>query len=496
MESITFPAFRRRTGGSPPACFLAFLPVLLLVGVAGVSGEGAVHGTLTLRMDHEGTGTARVVLDIGPTRWVALGSAAFLLRDEVAAPAGYLEETMSLRSPLEEGWGAVAVAAGPLVVGAQEERGVYQRFRDPTAGGVTWSALTTADRFAATTALEEPRTTGVSAVATAPGPWPVTAGAWYLETLNARVTRGAHLRVPLGAGLSLGLTHGASSVDPEGLRDFHDAPWYFTIPPVRSPTVSRQGAFLQLDRRLLRVLMDGWVMEGPFVPQRGAGSFSMTAGLPAFRIHSRVAGAQTGFRTVDLRLPAHSFLAMTMVSWRVSPRTAAISGSLRWGMVGRWSDNLPAPPLQEVEGTSRRDARGTVPWYAAVRLRWRESHEAPHRYDGEASAAVSIALSSHSRGRLTPGVSVGLNSWQEHRLGGSVTLQVPVRRGSARMVAFDLSSRWDGVFSEPENSRWSVRGSLTVPVAHSMRIDMRWRCDGDDQDPWSGSITVTRAIPR
>ncbi len=464
------------------ATILAFFLAIAVMATPVAADDGdaeddtlvSLSASATIRSDHEGNGVARLLFHLGRTRWVLLGFGELVLREDAAAPAGYLQQHVSMRSPFHDARIIAGVDAGPLTLGPIAGKGVFHRFRDPTAGGLTWSALTEADRFSLATGLDEPRTQGVF-ISADPSTmrgyplWMPRIAWWYTVQQERLETSGflVHLPVPgLPDAGTIGLIAGTASVDPQRLPDFEAEPWLFVVPPVRSQTLHRQALFWQLQRRSLRLLVEGWRQSAPYRPVSHAGIAAAVLGPPQARVTVRLSGSDAGFLTHEQRRPANPFQGAAMLSHRSRGPRLLREGQVSWTRTTQW----------ETEVRGRLQYRGEVAPGVAVKLNYREALAGEGR----------LFLSSGQVPGGQIGVTVSGDAEALQRLGVDLGGQFPLSNRYRRSVAVDLAGRW----SLSGDDLWHLRGSVAVPLGRAGRVELRCRYDPEDRQQWSGTGTM------
>ena len=303
--------------------------VALFIAPAG-SAQVPVDTETLHRLDETGTIAQRVVLQLGPTRWLWIAAARPLLYEERPIAGAYAEQRLVPRSPLEDLRHWFGCAAGPVVIGPMEPTGLHRRAFDPTAGGSGWSAFTETDGVRLESALDGTRWTGVFLGG------PIALGrrtvirpgtAWYtdapvdvddepIEVLLATVPitvsdrmqrRSVHIAAAYGRA-----RHPVSDTDD----------WLFRTPPVRSGGVDLLGVVAGMGSRALtgtsvlgngeanpeenargapperrtmssRVSVEAWAQRSGYRPVRRAGQLLFVTGTPALNVSFRALAART-----------------------------------------------------------------------------------------------------------------------------------------------------------------------------------------------------------
>lgn len=466
-----------------------YLILLLIFLSHPISGNELIRdelaqlsGSATVRTDLEGLLISRVALTVGPARFLMLREGTLLLRDVTLAPQGYERIRVRVGASGETGWLALGFAAGPLIIGPMREEGVFQRFRDPTAGGVRWTALEERDRFTLDTRLQRPLRQGavvssgpVSRLAGAP-----VATAWLTSDAEERDVVGFHV------GHSFYFPHGHvhaallsaySRVVPRDDQFIRD-PWVFPAPPMRGDQLYHYGLILSVHRVFSHLTVEGWRQHTPYQPPRYAGTVAVRLGEPSLEIASRVSAAQIGFRTVTHRPPAHSFFAGTRISHRRRSETMEYDAILDISQYSRWHAGLPAPGAWHGVAQVGTVVRHSLRPGSTIRVDWRQHQNVRT----EARFFIGTGAPLRIAGRATvhdTGVS---------HVAGTVNMNVPMSLGTIRT---ELS----GTSYLEDRRLWVVSSTVTIPFTQSGSVSIVAKYDPRETNRWEGTITGTIILP-
>ncbi|SIP87992.1 hypothetical protein SAMN05920897_10194 [Alkalispirochaeta americana] len=495
-------------------CRLAiFLFLASLTGPGGHAREQQQSvprsGEVRLRLDQEGLIQGRFDWTWGPVRWFGLGSSEIMLQQEEAAPAGYQQKSVSLRSPLEDLSWTMGVQAGPLLLGPIRGRGIYHRFLDPTAGGVRWGALSEDSRFVP--ALHEGAQDRLgAALSFGGGAVPLGLDIWYLAREDRYQTEGLRGWFDLWPGGSagrVGVLLSRVTLDEQRLRPLVEEGWLFPSPPLREPQGERQAITWELDRRRRpgddglwarslgpRALIEMWRYQGGgTVVPRLAGTASASAGPPVLRWSGRVSAAERGFRTVEGGRPRYSRFSSLEAAHRSIHRATILEGHVRWAETRGWQEEQPGPQRQELDGlvSAGRLRLAGAPFLDRVALagtvRQYPREEIATLYRGEAR----LHLRSPGGG-VRFRVSGGGDSRDQRSLAGVFSLLAPL---GARRRSLSVSAagrvQWD---SREGPAHWYGSLDAGVPLGKGWRFIPRVRVDQDvrrdDPRELTGSITL------
>ncbi len=445
-----------------------------------------------LQSDTDGEAAQRLLLDVGPSRWLWIVGSTLVVRETSPAPAGYTRHDVALRSPFTDTRHRLGVSLGPITVGSVTPRGVFRRILDPAAGGVRWRALSERDEVRLDAALDGGRWSGGGFVA--PGSWPIRPAYVYLrETRSAE--EGEAVMVHSGS-LSVG-----REVSPIGSLSFaaydarvaagEDDSWLFEAPPLRQRRLRAAGLIVRRNGRVGEAWWapsftgEVWAQRGgDYRPLRRFAQARVRFGAASLRVEGRVLRSDVGFYGADGTAPGRARMAGVTISGRFDvARTARARWSSELTRRTSWEDLRVGPA--EYRGTAvtsvefpRRFLRSAA---LTVRRRW------PAEGVGDADAETDVVT--RIRFQAGPfsfsgrsGVSTdGRRSaraelaWSRRRANGPGRLRAACAVGSVRD---DANDSWDteasGRLSLPLGRRWRGELSTSMNPAEITAGDAPW----------------------
>jgi len=449
-----------------------------------------IDGTISLRTDFEGVVISRMSLLVGPAHFLLLRERALFLRQVVLAPGGYEQIRVQVGASGENGWLAPGVAAGPVIIGPMREHGIFQRFRDPTAGGAGWSALREDDRFTLDTRFQTPLRQGGQISLNSSR---ILAGSrrqgWLVPRVSAWLTYDREEREVAGfyVGNSFSFTRG--SVDIAFLSAYSQValpeerfirdPWVFLVPPIRSQRLYHQGLVFSFSNAIAHLIAEGWRQHSLYQPPRYAGTIALRGGTPLLEISTRVSAAQIGYMTVNHRPTARSLFAGGRLTHRRDTERGNHEMFLEFTHHTRWQTGLPAPGEWHVVTQIGHVGHHPLQPGGNVRVNWRQERE-PY-------ADVRITMGTGSPFR------VSLRSLFQERglslVGGTVQVNIRSSLGGIRKEVSASTILDEGVSP-------LVSGAVILPLRESGSITIAAQRDERNRQKWSGTITGTVNVPR
>ncbi|MCG8480188.1 MAG: hypothetical protein MI724_13915 [Spirochaetales bacterium] len=468
---------------------------VLSAQTVGVSGESRVDlgARYLLQGNTEGEATQRLLLDVGPSRWLWIVGSTLVVRETDPAPAGYTRHDVSLRSPFTDTRHRLGISAGPATVGSVTPQGVFLRLLDPAGGGVRWAALSERDGVRLDVAPDGGRWTGGGFVS--PGHWPIRPAYVYLR--EARSTEDGEAVTIHSGALSLGRE--ASPIGSFAFAAYEaratprgDDSWLFEAPPLRLRRLRAAGVTVRRNGRagdawwLPSITGEAWVQRGgDHRPVRRFAQARLRFGAAGLRIEGRALQSDVGFYGADGTPPGLARMVGATVSGRFDVATT---------MRIRWSSELVRRTLWDELRVGPSEYRGAVSAgverprrllrSAALTLRREWPAGRGDDIDSETDAVVRARLTSGGfsisgrGGASTEGrrSARGDVTWSRRRVDGAGRLEVACALGSVRDGANDSwETEASGRLSIPFGRRW--RGELTVSVnpVEVAAGDFSWR---------------------
>jgi hypothetical protein len=492
---------------------LAILPAVLSAPPAGATEPPAgVSGEFLLAGDEAGDVAQRLTLDIGSTRWLFRSTASIVAREEVPVAGGYTSRRLEPRSPFTDAEHTAGCEAGPLVIGPLALHGLYRRALDPSAGGLTWTALGQDPRVRLDRGLDGTRWSGVAvrvptpvgdrgrSLLARPGILWMTDEKTTIQLATLPIGWTLREGVLRGSGVDLGAAAGRSRIVPR-----EEESWIFETPPFLGDRLAVLGASLGgriavagVGRFAAAIAGEAWQQRCGYRPARWSAQGWFSAGVPGLTLDGRFSRTDPGYRHLDGG--AASAAAFTGLGAGGRYRSVPFVWSAAWERRQGWDDGMPGAAVEEMRGSlgvARR--RGVL-----RRLDFRGESE--RRDDasggGDAEGDVVDTRAGYAAPVVTARVRLQAGWWWLAAEGGE---GVDTRN-------LDLFRAWGGETWRVETGArgalgrrgrtasvtvgWRVkperlRASLSVPIGHRVRIEGVGQAEAYTDEPiWTGSVRL------
>lgn len=358
----------------PPLTRVLLVAALLLPAIVQASAtEEPLFLSIDTRVqsDTEGEVGARVDARIGASRWVLLGGGVWDPFEERLAPGGYIERRYAPDELLSESWSAIGAAAGPVVFGPLDARGLYARAVDPTGGGWSWGALSDRDRFSLDASLEPPSRRGLSLAHSAEVG--VGGGAWAIEDRHGTLWRGASLSAAgaraLPGKLSLLLGETILPDAPRTEEAIAEDGWLYEVPPLRTDRYLRAGASWRVEtngrapdgaRPALSLLNEFWLQREGRAPIPWVYSGAMRLDFGAWKVAARAVAVEAGYLDAWGARVDRSRLLAAGAEGRLGATADRRTWRVAWEHAAGWDEGAPGGARQELSARVSRRSRGRI----------------------------------------------------------------------------------------------------------------------------------------
>jgi hypothetical protein len=519
--------------------FLRLTPRLLLVVLLATSAAllappaGAtepaerVHGEFVITGDEAGEVAQRLTLDIGSTRWLFRSTASVVAREEVPVAGGYTSRRLEPRSPFTDAEHTAGCEAGPLVMGPLALHGLYRRALDPSAGGLTWSALDEDPRVRLDRGLDGARWSGVAVRTPAraedsgrsfrlrPGALWMTDDTSTIEIVTLPIgwiRRQGALR---GSGVDLSVAAGRSRVL---FRE--EESWLFETPPFLGDRLTIRGASLGARVALpgaggftVDTAAEGWEQRSGYRPSRWSGQGWFSGGVRGFTVDGRLSRTDPGFRNLDGGVS--SAAAFAGLGARGRYRSVPIVWSAAWEQHQGWDDGVPGDTEEElcasVGVARRRGVLRRLELRGESERRGATSGEGDAERDGGGEGGSDGGSGSSDGGGALAGYAAPVVTARGRLQAGWWWLAAEGTRTAAGLEAGDLDTwrveTWRvetgvrGALGRRGRTAsvgvgWRVaperlRASLSIPVGRLVRIEGSGQAEAYTEEPvWTGSVVA------